>query len=244
MAIANALPRLLLPIAALAFTCQVPAETTEKAYPDPTRFEPQIQAFEEADAQTMPPTGAIVCVGSSSMRGWHEHLADDLAPLTVIPRGFGGSNFNDLMVYADRIVLKYRPRAIMVYEGDNDTAHGISPEKTAAMFAAFVTRVHSELPDCRIYFLSIKPSVSRWSIWPVMDEANQLIEIQCQSDERLTYLDIATVMLGEDGTPRPDIFLDDNLHMNRSGYESWRDAVRPTLLKKEAGFETKGPDEK
>ena len=238
MANAKTLVRTVFPVAALVFSCQILADTSDKTYPDPARFEDQIAAFEMADAKEMPPIGAIVCVGSSSMRGWHKHIADDLAPLTVIPRGFGGSNFNDLMYYLDRIVLKYRPRAILVYEGDNDTAHGISPEKTASMFAEFVAKVHEELPDCRIYFLAIKPSISRWSIWPKMEEANRLIETQCRIDDRLTYLDIATGMLGEDGTPRPDIFLDDNLHMNRKGYEIWRDTVRPVLVEREAGYET------
>lgn len=244
MVIAKALSRMVLPIAALVFIGQVSAETQEKTYPDPARYEKRISEFEQADAKAMPPAGAVVCVGSSSMGGWHKHIAEDLAPLTVIPRGFGGSNFNDLMFFTDRIVLNYQPRAVLVYEGDNDTAHGISPEKTAAMFTDFVAKVHSELPDCRIYFLAIKPSISRWKIWPEMAEANRLIETQCQSDDRLTYLDIATPMLGDDGTPRPNIFLDDNLHMNRKGYEIWRDTVRPTLMETEAGFESKGPDGK
>lgn len=238
MVIAKALFRMAFPIAALAFTGQVSAETQEKAYPDPARFEERILKFEQADANQMPPPGAVVCVGSSSMGGWHKHIAEDLTPLTVIPRGFGGSNFNDLMFYSDRIVLKYRPRAILVYEGDNDTAHGIAPEKTATMFASFVSKVHEDLPDCRIYFLAIKPSISRWKIWPEMEKANRLIEAQCRSDDRLNYIDIASGMLGDDGTPRPEIFLDDNLHMNRKGYEGWRDAVRPVLVAQEAGFET------
>ena len=101
-------------------------ELDGKPYRDPTRFEQQIQAFETTDQQAFPPQNAIVCTGSSSMRGWHDTIADDLAPLTVIPRGFGGSNMNDALHYADRIALAYKPRAIVVYEGDNDIAQGIA----------------------------------------------------------------------------------------------------------------------
>ena len=79
----------------------------DKKYPGPERFEKEIQRFEAEDRKTPPPQDAIVCVGSSSMRGWHEKIKNDLSPLTIIPRGFGGSNMNDALYFADRIVLSY-----------------------------------------------------------------------------------------------------------------------------------------
>ncbi len=208
-----------------------------KPYPDPKRFEKDIQRFEEADKKNPPPEGAIVGVGSSSMKGWHATIHDDLAPLTIIPRGFGGSNMNEALYYIDRIVLAYKPRAILVYEGDNDVAQGVTPRKIAATFAAFVAKVHAQLPKTRIYFLAIKPSIRRWHMWPTMVEANRLVADRCAKDDRLFYVDVATGMLGEDGTPRKDIFQKDNLHMTRPGYEIWRDAARPVLLQQELRFE-------
>jgi len=174
------------------------------------------------------------------MRGWHETIRGDLAPLTVIPRGFGGSNMNDLLFYSDRIVLSYKPRAIVVYEGDNDIAQGIAPEKVRDTFLTFVDKIHSALPETRIYFLSIKPSISRWHLWPQMRNANTLIERECAGNEKLTYVDIADVMLGADGKPRKNIFVEDNLHMNRKGYKKWRDVVKPVLLAAELEFESAG----
>lgn len=203
-------------------------------FPDPTRFEQAIEAFERMDREQAPPKGAIVGVGSSSMRGWHSTIKEDLHPLTIVPRGFGGSNFNDLLHYMDRIVLSYRPRAILVYEGDNDSQLGIAPERIAQLAKVFADRVHAELPDCRIYFLSIKPSIRRWNIWPQMQEANRLLEAMCAEDPRLTYIDIATPMLDDEGQPKEDIFMDDKLHLVRSGYIIWRDAVRPVLLEHES----------
>ena len=202
-------------------------------YPSSERFADAIAAFVAADQQEMPPRKAIVCIGSVSIRGWHEDIYDDLAPLTVIPRGFGGSNMNDALDYADRIVLPYKPRAVILYEGDNDIAQGITPEKIAQTFRAFVEKIHAELPETRIYFLSIKPSISRWHMWPRMQEANALIADECAADERLVYVDVAAGMLDEEGKPRADIFKDDKLHMNRSGYEIWRDILRPVIIKAE-----------
>lgn len=47
---------------------------------------------------------------------------------------------------------------------------------------------------------------------------------------RATYIDVATVMLGDDGRPRAEIFVTDNLHMNDVGYDAWTAAVAPVLL--------------
>ena len=220
---------------------QTPALERGGAYTaDPARFEESIARFEAADREAAPPPGAILGLGSSSMRMW-ETIAEDLAPLTVVPRGFGGSNLNDALHYADRIVLPYKPRAIVLYEGDNDIAQGVAPEIIADTFRRFTRKVHGALPGCRIYFLSIKPSISRWNLWPAMTEANDLIAAACAKDARLTYVDVATGMLNDKGQPRPDIFKEDNLHMERAGYLIWRDALRPVLLAAERAFEPANP---
>jgi len=209
----------------------------ETQYGSPERFENEIQRFEALDKKGSPPQGAIVCVGSSSMRGWHATIHNDLAPLTIVPRGFGGSTMNDALHYADRIVLHYKPRAVVVYEGDNDVAAGISPQTITDTFQAFVEKVHKELPQCRIYFLTIKPSIHRWTMWPKMKEANSLIATVCAKDKRLSFVDVASGMLSEEGNPRKKIFQEDGLHMTRDGYVIWRDALKPILIQSELQYE-------
>ena len=194
--------------------------------------------FEVSDSEKSPPKGAIVCIGSSSIRGWHDTIHKDLAPLTVIPRGFGGSNMNDALHYADRIVLPYKPRAIVLYEGDNDIAQGIKPKTIADTFRLFVDKIHGELPECRIYFLSIKPSIKRWHLWPKMKKANRLIAEACSEVGRLTYVDVASGMLNNEGNPRKEIFLEDDLHMTHAGYTLWQSALKPILIEAELQYET------
>lgn len=206
-------------------------------WPDPARYEEAISEFEKSDRSQMPPEGAILAIGSSSMRGWHGNIHKDLQPLTIIPRGFGGSNMYDVYSFADRIVLPYKPRAIMIYEGDNDIALGAPPEAVMQAYRAIKYHVHSADPSVRFYLLAVKPSPSRWDVWPQMQEVNRLFQQEAESDPRVTYIDIATPMLGLDGMPKPEIFLDDDLHMNRKGYELWRDAVRPILILGEADRE-------
>ncbi len=209
----------------------------ETPYPDPTRYENDIRAFEAADEKHMPPEGAIVCTGSTSMRLWHETLAKDFAPLTLIPRGFGGSNMNDLLYYTDRVVIKYKPRAVVVYQGDSDIDSGTPPEGVLDMFIQFAARIHATLPQTRIYFLSLKPSIVRWTMWPTKIKTNAMIAEWCASDSRMTFLDISTPMLDNSGNLRKDIFLEDNNHMNSTGYALWTAVVRPVLLGKELKYE-------
>ena len=206
-------------------------------YEDPNVWQEDMQRFVNHDAVAPKPTGAIVATGSSSMRYWHERIADDLAPLTIIPRGFGGSTMNDVLHYLDTLVLKHQPRAVLIYEGDNDIALGISNAAVMNRYQETIRKIHAFDEAIRIYLLSVKPSIERAADWPQMQAFNTALKDLCASDSRLTYLDVATPMLDGAGQPRTDIFLDDNLHMNAAGYDLWRDAVRETLLKAEAQYE-------
>ena len=140
-------------------------------------WEPAIRDFEEQDKVHPPKPGCIVFAGSSSFRFW-DTLVSDMKPLDVINRGFGGSEFSDLDNTRNRIVVAYRPRAVVVYEGDNDLAEGSSktPEMVANDFRKFVQTVHAALPDTWIYILAIKPSKLRWNQWPQMKAANKLMQ--------------------------------------------------------------------
>src|SRR5690606_29127665 len=101
----------------------------EPADPNPERFTAEIEAFLKEDASETPPDNAVLGVGSSSMRMWRNRIDADLEPLTVIPRGFGGSQFSDLNHYFETLVTRYSPRAVMIYEGDNDITAGKPVER-------------------------------------------------------------------------------------------------------------------
>lgn len=206
-------------------------------YPDPERFRGAIDAFQAAEAESMPTRGAVVATGSSSMRSWHGRIADDLAPLTIIPRGFGGSNMHDVRHFLTELVLRHEPRAVLLYEGDNDVAAGLTPEQILAEFDAIDLAIAERLPATRIYILAVKPSIARWQLWPTMAATNELLKARADNDPRLTFIDIAAPMLGEDGKPLAEIFVADMLHMNGLGYDIWRDAVRPVLVEAERAYE-------
>lgn len=206
-----------------------PASRTRRA-DGPQRWESAIAEFEKWDVKNTPPRDAILFVGSSSIVGWRS--AAEFPELTIINRGFGGSQIEDSTHFADRIIAPYKPRAIVFYAGDNDVAAGESAEKVLADFDEFVARVRSFAPRTPIVFLSIKPSRSRWHLWPIAKAANLAIAARCAADRdgRLHYVDVASVLLDEKtGEPRDELFLSDNLHLSKAGYESWNAALRPVL---------------
>jgi len=195
--------------------------------PDFSRWERGIAAFEQQDKDKPPPKNAILFVGSSSIRLWN--LAKSFPDLDAINRGFGGSHLADSVHFAPRIILKYQPRLIVVYAGDNDIAAGKTPEKVAADFQALVQVVQKDLPKTRIAYIAIKPSLLRWNLRNKMGQTNDLIEAQCKKDERLQYVDVVKPMLGADGKPRPELFAQDGLHLNDKGYELWASILKPYL---------------
>lgn len=199
----------------------------------PTTSAEDIRRF----AQEAHEPGGIVAVGSSSMRMWRS-IQSDLAPLSIIHRGFGGSTFDEVLYYVDTLILQNQPRAVLIYEGDNDIAFGVSPQVVADCFQAIVDQVHAVQPDVRFYVMSIKPSLAREKIWTRMQEANQLLESICESNPLLTYIDSSSGMLNPDGSIRPDIFVGDKLHMNEHGYAVWKKSVVPVLNEHELVHES------
>lgn len=195
---------------------------------DPAFFEGAIADFEEADRVSPPAPGGIVFVGSSSIRFWST-LSEDMAPLPVLNRGFGGAHLSHVIHNLDRIVLPYAPRAIVLYAGDNDIGAGKSIERVVGDYQTIVDRMRAALPEVQIYFLPIKPSKARWSLWPEMAEANAQVEALTLIDPAQHYLDTASVLLGSDGSPREDVFILDGLHMNATGYDAWTAIVAPAL---------------
>jgi lysophospholipase L1-like esterase len=192
------------------------------------RFEKEIQAFEAADKKQPPPQNAILFTGASGIRMW-KTLAEDFPDQKVLNRGFGGSEMADSVYFADRIVIAYKPRLIVIQAGGNDINAGKSPEQVLTDFKAFVEKVRAKLPNVRIAFLSMNPSPSRWAQREKQLKGNQLVKDYIASEKNLDYIDFWGAMLGPDGNPREDLFIQDRLHNNSAGYKIRADVVRPHL---------------
>lgn len=207
-----------------------PAFAAER--PSPLRWQKQMDAFAEKDSRSRYAKEGIVFVGSSSIRGWN--LNKWFPDLPVLNRGFGGSHIADSTHFLELLVLKHKPRCVVLYAGDNDIAKGLSTDQVVADYQGFVSKLYESLPDTRIVFVAIKPSLARWKLYPQMKEANDRIAAIAAADGRQTFLDIATKMTAtENGQPRSDIFKKDGLHLNEAGYEIWTALLMPHLKQPE-----------
>jgi lysophospholipase L1-like esterase len=192
------------------------------------KFEKEIAAYEAADKKSPPPQGAVLFIGDSGIKKWTT-LAQDFPDQKVINRGFGGSQMADASYFADRIVIPYKPRLIVLREGGNDLTAGKTAEQLLADLKAFVAKVHTELPDTRIAVFSLNPNPARWNQAEKRKAANILLKAYVEGQKGLEFIEVWDQFLGPDGKPREDLFQKDQLHNNAEGNKLYAAAVRSHL---------------
>lgn len=195
----------------------------------PYPFEKDIQAFEAQDKQTPPPSNAILFTGSSSIVYWN-NLPQYYPGKVVLKRGFGGSELSHVRHFADRVIIRYQPKQLVLYAGENDIATGKqTAEQTYKRLVDLFRYVRRKLPATTFTFIAIKPSPSRRQFWPANEEANRLIKRYLDRKPNTQFVDIRPAMLGPNGQPIPEIFKADSLHMNDKGYQLWAPVLQPYL---------------
>lgn len=194
------------------------------------QWEKEISAYEKADTTNPPPQGALLFIGSSTIRLW-KTLAQDFPDHRVINRGFGGSQIVDSTHFAGRVIFPYAPKAIFLRAGGNDLWAGKSPEEVFDDFTNFVAAIQAKLPEADIHFVSLSPSVARWSQHEKEKSLNALVKEFIGQRPHLKYIETYSIVLGADGQPRPELFVGDKLHFNAEGYKLLAEAVRPHLPK-------------
>lgn len=196
-------------------------------------FFKEIQAFKHEDSLLYPPKNAILFTGSSSFTKWKD--AQSYFPgYPILNRAFGGSTLPDLIRYAADIIIPYHPKQVVIYCGDNDLASSdtITPGTVFYRFQKLFFILRNRLPEANITYVSIKPSPSRARLMPQMRRANMMIEVFLKSQKNTAFINVFQPMLEpRGGKPKPEIFLEDSLHMNEKGYAIWQRAIEPYLVK-------------
>jgi len=189
------------------------------------KFEAEIKAYEKQDSISMPKPNQLLFLGSSSFRLW-KTFDQDLKGLPVFNRGFGGSTLEDALYYFDRMVVKYQPSWIFLYEGDNDLAKDQSPEFIEKEFIEFSNRVKNQLPKTKIVFVAARPSIARVAMVDKQKDLNSRIEQFVKGKKNLFYLDMHSPFYLADGSLMQDIFVSDKLHLNEKGYVIFASKIR------------------
>lgn len=163
--------------------------------------------------------------GSSSIRLWTS-LYKDFEQLKPINLGFGGSTLAACVWFFERVMMRYQPKRLIVYAGDNDLGDGRHPEEIFIFFQQLVVKTQLRFGDIPCYFISLKPSSSRWHMADQFKFTNNLIETEIvKHNNNWHFIDIFKKMIGPDGRPKNEYFLDDALHLSESGYRLWKDII-------------------
>ena len=195
-------------------------------------FWDDVQSFKKADSASFPPKNAILFIGSSSFTMWAD-LQEDFPGYTVINRAFVGSTLLDQLRYVKEVVFPYKPKQIVIYCGENDLASSdtVSGSMVANRFSKLFSLIRKKFPGVQVTYVSMKPSPSRELLLTKMIKGNELIKKYLSAKKKTAYINVYNEMIDDEGKPRTDIFLDDNLHMNRDGYAMWKKLIQPYLLK-------------
>ena len=195
-------------------------------------FWSDIQQFRKQDSVQPPPTNAILFVGSSSFTRWTD-VQNYFPGYTIINRGFGGSTLVDVLRYEEDVIFKYNPKQILIYCGENDFASSdtITPTTVFNRFKTLFSEIRTVYAKVPIAYISMKPSPSRWNLRHKFMTGNHLIEDYLKKQKNAQFISVWKPMLGSDGKPKKELFVEDNLHMNAQGYAIWQKIIQPTLVK-------------
>lgn len=193
-----------------------------------SRWEPDIADFEKRDQSAPPPADALLFAGSSSIRLW-ETLADDFAGYRVFRRGFGGALLSEVLHFAPRIILPYRPKQVILYGGSLDLRHGSDPADVLHTLLQLTSLIRTELPQTRVSFISLKPSLAKWDSIELDMQVNRLVQQQAAAEPSLDFIDIVSPMTAENTPPPARYFVADRNHLSREGYALWAETIRPYL---------------
>jgi len=193
-------------------------------------FANDILRFKKQDSIVPPVKNAILFVGSSSFAKWKD-VADYFPGYIIVNRGFGGSTMLDVIRYAYDIIVPYQPKQVFIYAGDNDLAEGASVAEVVTRLKTLFQLIRINVPNATMDYISIKPSPSRENLMPKMKEANKQIEAFLKTQKNTGFINVFSPMLNADGKPKPEIFVEDRLHMNADGYAIWKKTILPYLKK-------------
>jgi lysophospholipase L1-like esterase len=192
------------------------------------RFAAKVAEYEAEDRTHPPPKGAILFAGDSQFYRW-KTIHEDLPGYTLINRGIDSFQLEHLIQYADRLVLPYEPRLIVLHVGGNDVHTGKSPERVLADFKTLVAKIRMKYPKVRVIFSSLTPGPGRWAEAAQRVATNRVLRDYIATQRDLGFIDLWTAMLSSDGKPREDLWVEDRVHPNHAGYLLRAQLTKPFL---------------
>jgi lysophospholipase L1-like esterase len=190
-------------------------------------YEEDVKKLEQQTAARQHKEG-LLFYGSSSIRQW-EGLAQDFPQWQPVNLGFGGSTLAACVWFFERILLPYRPQALVVYAGDNDLGDGRHPEEVCIFYQQLSVKTRQHFGDIPLVFISVKPSIRRYEIMDKIRYTNTLVSEVIAQEQQRHFVNIFNSMLDKDGHPVWDYFEGDGLHLSVKGYALWKNILQQQL---------------
>lgn len=191
----------------------------------------EIQELRElckTNAQTVKP---IAFYGSSSIRLW-DSIKEDLSPLPVINLGFGGSSYFWCDHFFEDVFEFVRPSKVILYAGDNDLGTGVPEVDIINSVQKLMAKIVARYGDIPIAIISVKPSPDREHLKAQIKSLNNKLSDLVQERRKSSFIDIHSAMLHSNGKIRPELYIEDQLHINGQGYEIWKQVIRHHIIKR------------
>lgn len=187
-------------------------------------FEAEVRAAEERDRNYSRPPGGTVFYGSSSIRSW-QTLHQDFPGQSAINLGFGGSTFAACVTYFERLVVPRRPASLVLYAGENDMDDREDTSPILEDFHRMLVLVDGLPGKPHLTCISVKPTPVRQHRSAFVSQINAGIQEAVQRRSRSLFIDIGKVMTDQNGVPKPELYINDGIHLSSQGYAVWRAAI-------------------
>ncbi len=192
---------------------------------DPERFAEEVEnVVKKYDSLWDSSKETIVFTGSSSIRIW-SNLQELFPDQQIVNSGFGGSQASDLDYHLNQLVLRFNPKKVFIYEGDNDLSAEKKPREIIDTTIGIIEKIRQQNPETEIVLIAAKPSIARWELKRHYKRLNRKFKRLGNKDSQIDYADVWSPML-EKRNVKQDIFIEDGLHMNDKGYDLWYNVIK------------------
>ena len=177
-----------------------------------------------------PAPGGVLLVGSSTFKRW-TNAVTDLAPLPVTNRAFGGSQTAHQLMFFDQVVTPCHPQLIVWYCGSNDIKGKKDPQSVLKRTEEWLDKVKKLDPSTQVLLVSIHrcPQKRKDGQLEGVDAVNRGYEELSQRREGVFYVDVNPSLESVTGKSKAELYLEDGLHLNPSGYEKMATLVKPAI---------------
>ena len=194
------------------------------------RWEPTIQKLVILDEAEQHPEDSILFVGSSSIRRW-KSIEEDMAPYHPIRRGYGGAKFSDLAVFVDRLISPHPCRAIVIFVANDVSGSGNdrTTEEVGLLVQNILRTIREKKKLTPVFLIEVTPTGARFESWDKIREVNAAIREICLTTPNTYFIATAEHYIDSNKQPIEELFIDDRLHLNESGYDLWSSVIKRRL---------------